>query len=292
MKYSLIGCSAFIIWGTLPLFFKLMNHFSPAEIMGIRVYMSFLVLGGVIVFQKRLISIYSELKKKNQILLTFVASILIGLNWFLFVYAIDTNQVLETSFGYFISPIISIILGALVLNEKLTKPKKFATVLFIVSVSIQLLDFKTFPWIALIISTSFSTYGLVKKYITLNTNESVFIEMFFISLIYLMYQLFSWDPNPSIDYLSSTNLNLYVLAGLLSIAPMLLFTQAIKHLEISTVGFIQFISPSVQFILAAFVFHENLSPYKWTSFSIIWAACFLVAYGAFSGRSNIRMNDR
>jgi chloramphenicol-sensitive protein RarD len=283
MNSNLLAVGAFTVWGLLPLFFKLMKSFTAEEIMSIRVLFSFLILGLYLVFKNKLSSSLVIFKDPKELIKVFFSAMLIGANWFLFVYAIDKGEILQTSFGYFVSPIISVLLGAFILKEKLSKIKVIASILFIVSVSIQALDFSSFPWIALIISLSFSTYGLMRKYIKLMSFEAVFYETFFLLILSSLYFTFGWKPT-KIDYLSGDSFALYISSGLLTIIPMLLFTKAAQQLKISTLGFIQFISPSLQFLLAAFIFDEIMSTYKWVSFIIIWSACFLIAYASLNGK--------
>jgi chloramphenicol-sensitive protein RarD len=280
---NFFAVSAFTVWGLLPLFFKTMSHFSSPEIMGIRVLFSFLILGMFLMAKKKFVNSLALFKNPKELSKVFFSSLLIGANWFLFVYAIDHGEILQTSFGYFISPIISIMLGAFVLKEKMSGLKIIASILLVISVAIQAVDFNSFPWIALIISLSFSSYGLMRKYIKLMAFEAVFYETFFMLIISFFYFSFFWTPNLEIPYSNLSNVGLYLGAGVLTIIPMLLFTKAAQKLEISTLGFIQFISPTIQFLLAALIYNEIMSTYKWISFVIIWMACFLIAYASLNG---------
>lgn len=289
LSSTFLAACAFSVWGLLPLFFKMMSHFSAEQIMGIRVLFSFIMLGLYLGLKKRLFKSFSFLKNKKEFFKIFFSSFLIGINWFLFVYAIDKGEILQTSFGYFISPILSVLMGAVILKEKLSSSKVVACVLFILSIAIQALDFSSFPWIALIISFSFSTYGLMRKYINLMSFEAVFLETFFLLIACTFYfSFYGFEELSSQAHLMTfKNISLYFFAGFLTILPMVLFTSAAQGLKISTLGFIQFISPSLQFLLAALIYNEIMSTYKWFSFIIIWFACFLIAYASLSGKRKI-----
>jgi len=287
MNSNFIAVLAFSAWGLLPVFFKFMHYFSAIEIMIIRVVFSFLLLGIFLYVKSDLKNSFSTFKDPKLVLKIMFSAFLIGTNWFLFVYAIDSNQILQTSFGYFISPILSIILGAFVLGEKLGTVKIIASFFFVLSIIIQALDFTQFPWLSLIISFSFAFYGLMRKYIKVPVFQAIFLETFFMLLASLIYIIFFWSPTTSTNYLDWYSIFLYIGSGLFTLIPMLLFTKAAQGLEISTLGIIQFISPSLQFILAAFIYNELMSTYKWSSFIIIWLACFLVAYASISGKKKI-----
>jgi chloramphenicol-sensitive protein RarD len=274
----IFGILAFTIWGLFPLYFKSINHFSSLEITAYRIIWSFLTLFFFLVFKIKILEVARAILFEGHIYKLLVSTVLIAVNWFLFVYAIEQNQILQTSFGYFISPLLSILLGIFILKEKVTKLKVFASILLLISIGVQSFSYDQLPWISLVIAISFSLYGLTKKYIPIGSVDSVTFEtfaLFFPSFILL----FKLESSGGGHYLVASGMDnlLIFCSGLITIMPMILFSAAAKRIPISSLGFIQFIAPSLQFIIGAFYYNEIMDSTKWISFILIWIACLIVA---------------
>jgi chloramphenicol-sensitive protein RarD len=269
---------AFTIWGLFPFYFKSINHFTSLEITAYRIVWSFLTLFFFLVFKIKILEVARAILFEGHMYKLFISTILIAINWFLFVYAIEQNKILQTSFGYFISPLLSVLLGVFILKEKLSKMKIIAIILLFISILIQSFSYEQLPWISLFIAITFSLYGLTRKYIPIGSVDCVTFETF-VLFIPSFVILFKLESSGSGHYLvaSATDHLLIACSGILTITPMILFTAAAKRLPISNLGFIQFIAPSLQFIIGAFYYNEVMNSTKWISFSIIWFACLLVA---------------
>ena len=277
---------AFTIWGLFPFYFKSINHFSSLEITAYRIVWSFLTLFFFLVFKIKILEVARAIFFDGHMYKLLISTVLIAVNWFLFVYAIEQNKILQTSFGYFISPLLSILLGVFILKEKISRMKIVASILLVISIGIQSFSYDQLPWISLVIAITFSLYGLTRKYIPIGSVDCVTFETF-VLFIPSFIILFKLESSGSGHYLVASGIDHLLIAcsGILTITPMILFTAAAKRLPISNLGFIQFIAPSLQFIIGAFYYNEIMDSTKWISFTIIWFACLLVAI------DGIRMNN-
>ena len=266
-KGIFFGVISFTVWGLFPLYFKAIAHFSPLEITAYRIIWSFLTLFFYLVFQIRFLETARAIIFEGNFFKLLVSTAFIATNWFLFVYAIEQNQILQTSFGYFISPLISIVLGIYILNETITAIKIIAIILTIIAIGIQAYSFNGFPWISIVIGITFSLYGLMRKFITISSVDSVTFETFllFIPSFIVLFRLESTNQG---HYLQASSVDhmLILFSGIATILPMIFFGAAVKRLPISTVGYIQYLAPSLQFLIGVFVFHEKLDMSRNISF--------------------------
>lgn len=288
-KGLIFGVLAFICWGLFPLYFNAINHFSALEITAYRIIWSFLTLFFFLVFKIRFLETARAIIFEGNFLKLLLSTIFIALNWFLFVYAIEQKQVLQTSFGYFISPILSVLLGVFILNEKINGIKILAVVLSILAIGIHSMSFQGFPWISAIIAVTFALYGLMRKYITIDSVGSVTFETF-ILFIPSFVTLFRLEATNQGNYLKASSFDhmLILFSGVATITPMILFSASVRRLPISTVGFIQYIAPSFQFIIGAFIFKEALDLGRGVSFGIIWIACIMLAISAYTTKDKVQ----
>ncbi len=284
-KGFIFGVIAFTLWGLFPLYFRAIGHFTAVEITAYRIIWSFLTLFFFLVFQIRFLETARAIIFEGNFLKLLLSTVFIATNWFLFVYAIEQKQVLQTSFGYFISPILSVLLGVFILNEKITGAKIVALVLSIFAIGIHSFSFQGFPWISVVIGVTFALYGLMRKYISIDSVGSVTFETF-VLFIPGFVTLFRLEAIGQGNYLKASSVDhmLILFSGVATVIPMILFSACVKRLPISTVGFIQYIAPSLQFIIGAFIFKEALDMGRGISFAIIWLACLIIAGGAFKNR--------
>jgi chloramphenicol-sensitive protein RarD len=290
-KGFIFGVAAFILWGLFPLYFKAIGHFTPLEITAYRIIWSFLTLFFYLVFQIRFLETARAIIFEGNFLKLLVSTIFIAINWFLFVYAIDQKHVLQTSFGYFISPILSVMLGVFILNEKITGAKIVALILSIFAISIHSFSFQGFPWISAVIGVTFALYGLMKKYVTIDSVGGVTFETFML-FIPSFVTLFRLEATNQGHYLKASSVDhmLILFSGVATVLPMILFSASVKRLPVSTVGFIQYIAPSLQFLIGAFIFKESLDMGRGISFAIVWVACLILAGAAYKNKEKSSMD--
>jgi chloramphenicol-sensitive protein RarD len=281
--------SAYLLWGLAPIYFKLISTISSDEIMVHRILWSSLLLLIVIVLSKKWqILIHTIKQPKILAKLTLSASFLL-VNWFLFIWAINNDHLLDASLGYFINPLFSVALGVVFLGERLRKMQKFAVALALGGVLIQLVALGSLPVISLALAGTFGIYGLLRKKMHLDSFVGLLIESSMMLPLALIYWLFFVDSSTANMLENEMNLNmLLIAAGIVTTAPLLCFTAAAKRLTLSTLGFFQYIGPSIMFVLATFYYQEALQTEKLFTFAAIWLALIIYSFDSLKARREKR----
>jgi len=281
--------SAYLLWGLAPIYFKLIATISSDEIMVHRIIWSSLLLFLIVIISKRSRVLIDTLKQPKLLAkLTLSASFLL-VNWFLFIWAINNDHLLDASLGYFINPLFSVALGVIFLGERLRKMQKFAVVLALFGVLIQLIALGSLPVISLALAGTFGIYGLLRKKMHLDSFVGLLIESSMMLPLALIYWLLFIDSNTANMFENSINLNmLLIAAGIVTTAPLLCFTAAAKRLTLSTLGFFQYIGPSIMFVLATFYYNEALQPAKLFTFAAIWLALVVYSFDSLQARKEKR----
>lgn len=270
---------AFLMWGFSPLYFKYLDFVPVDEILAHRVIWSVLVTAILISISGLWSAVVQILKTPKKLALLLVSTLLISCNWMVFIWAINNERMLEASLGYFINPIISVLLGFIFLNESLSRLKWIALGLASVGVLVQVLALGTLPWVSLALPSSFAFYGLVRKKVKVESLTGLFIETLLVAPIALYYLFCIADS----DYVSmasnSLALNLWLMfAGIATALPLIFFGQAALRLPLSTLGFFQYLAPSMLFVFAVVFYHEPLDTYKVITFLFIWSGMALFAF--------------
>jgi chloramphenicol-sensitive protein RarD len=278
--------SAFIMWGILPLYWKLLADINSLHILAFRIIFSLLLVGVILIAQKDFawLTIFKEPKKGGLMICTALA---ISANWGLYIWAVNQNLTIEASLGYYINPLVSIMLGLIFFREKL-KPLQWASFAIAVTGVLILTALSgTVPWISLILALTFGIYGLLKKTITLSALESLGAETFTALPIGLFLLLFSFEWRGGPRLLSAWHKLFYLKAlpphtwiplsvcGLVTALPLYCFAHGVKLLPLSTLGFLQFVSPTLQFLMGYFIFGEDFPPRYFIAFAFIWLAVIL-----------------
>jgi len=277
--------SAYLLWGLAPIYFKLISTISSDEIMVHRIIWSSLLLLIVIVLSKKWQILVQTIKQPKVLAkLTLSASFLL-VNWFLFIWAINNNHLLDASLGYFINPLFSVALGVLFLGERLRKMQKFAVALALIGVLIQLVALGSLPVISLALAGTFGIYGLLRKKMHLDSFVGLLIESSMMLPLALIYWLLFVDSSTANMLGNDISLNLLLMAaGIVTTAPLLCFTAAAKRLTLSTLGFFQYIGPSIMFVLATFYYQEALQTEKLFTFAAIWLALIIYSFDSLNAR--------
>lgn len=287
-KGIIFAILAYGMWGLAPLYFKQLNHVPAYEILAHRALWSFVFIAVLLTVFKLWDNVKSVLSKPKNVLLLCCTAALISVNWLTYIWAVNNNHLLDASLGYFINPIINVLLGMIFLAEKLRKLQWVAIVLAAVGVLVQLFTLGYLPWIALILSCSFGLYGLMRKKLHLNALVGLFIETLLMLPIAAIY-LTSFADSATAD-LGNNSLYLTVMlvsAGIITTLPLLCFNNAAIRLPLSTLGFFQYIGPTIMFILGVVLYGEEINPATLTTFMFIWAA--LVVF-SFDGIKTSRKN--
>ena len=277
--------SACIIWGFVPIYYKLLVHVPPIELLAHRTLWSFLFFFAILFFNGKVKDLRDAIfvSKKNRSTIIISAS-LIAINWFFFIFAVQSDNITETSLGYFIMPLVTVVWGLILFKEKLSYAQWTAVILAAIAVSILTIGLATAPWIALILAFSFSYYAVLKKKLQISPMVSVTGEVLILipaAIAIIIY--FHQGQGGSFGKSFYTSF-LLALSGPLTAAPLILFTYGTLRVSLSTAGILQYLNPTLQFFCAAFLFLEPLSKWHILAFLLIWFALFIYSW------AGIKMN--
>lgn len=275
-KGFILALATFIMWGVFPVFFKFIQGISATEVLAHRIIWSSVILFIVLIVTKKLTSLKRIAKIKKVILTLAITGILIASNWGIFIYAINQNEILATSLGYFINPLFSILLGSIILKEELSWALKLSIFIVFIAISIQIYALGKLPFISIMLPLSFALYGLLRKRLGVRTFEGLFIETMILSPFALIYLIYLSLVSNSEFGLNFNGIMLF-LSGFITILPLLTFNASTKYLKLSTIGFLQYISPTLSMLIAVFVYNETLDLYKIISFVLIWISLAIAA---------------
>ena len=282
MAYAL---AAFGAWGTVPLYYKLIGAVPPAEVVAHRILWSAVVLFLAVILIRRWGAVVAAVKDRRVRRALLMSTLLISCNWFVYIWAIFAERLLEASLGYYINPLVSVLLGVLVLGERLTAWQGLAVALAAVGVLILAIGAPGIPWVALTLACSFGFYGLIRKTAGVAALEGLLVETALVSPLALGFiGLLAWRGEASFGAIDRETDILLFLSGPVTALPLLCFANAARRLRLSTIGFFQYIAPSCNFLLAVFVFGEPFTRTHLAAFLFIWMALAIVtAQGLLRG---------
>lgn len=281
------GLAAYTLWGIFPLYFRALTHVSPWVILGHRILWSALFLSILVSFRREWSQVLPVVRQPRSLLLLAAGGVLIAINWLVFVYSVVTGHVLESSLGYFINPIFSVALGMVFLRERL-RPWQWVAVI-IAGIAVANLAFRgeRVPWIALSLAASFGLYGLVRKKVNINSLHGLLVE----TIVLLPFAVVGLATVP-LNQSSPTTLGLLSFLGVITATPLLFFGAALRRLPLSTMGFLQYVGPTLQFLVAILAFREPLDHTKFVSFALCWAGIAVYVADSLRARSAQPVADR
>jgi len=260
------------IWGLSGIYYKLLDHIPPIEILAHRTLWSFIFFALVLLVQGRISVLRQTLGARRSVLLIGFAALMISTNWFVFITSIQIGKAVEASLGYYIFPLVAVLLGAIAFRERLGKAQLFAVALAATAVITLTIGLGVPPWIALILATSFGFYGLVKKGLSVGPVVSVTAEVLLLSPIALgVLWWFHSDGHGAFGGNWHDSL-LLAFSGILTASPLIMFSYATKRITLATVGLVQYLNPSLQFLVATLLFREMFSLWHAIAFGMIWSA--------------------
>lgn len=267
------GILAYLLWGLLPLYWKLFLQVPAGEILAHRIIWSFVFVGLILLVMRRWNEMRLLAKDRKKMLLMMCSSLIISANWLLFIWAVNNGRVIETSLGYYINPLINILFGVVFLKERMKLGQWIAIGMAAAGVSILAIQYGEVPWIAISLALTFASYGLLKKTVQVDSMLSLAWEtmlMFPLSLGYLLYMQMQGEQ---VAFgLGVGTMILLTLSGVATMLPLYWFALATQRLPLSTVGFLQYIAPSTSLLLAVFLFQEPFTTTHMYSFAFIWGA--------------------
>ncbi len=272
--------TAYFMWGFLPIYMKAVAHISPIEVLAHRVIWSVPVAGLVLLILRRTGDLKAAFRSPRTLLMAGLTAALITVNWGIYVWAISVDRALDTALGYFINPLFSIFLAAVLLKERLRPLQLAAIALVVAAVAILTVDAGGLPWVALALTVSWGFYAFFRKTLPVGANQGFFLEVLLLSppaLIFILYSEASGAGHLLNGSVSDTLL--LIGSGLITAGPLMIYANGAKLLRLSTIGIMQYIAPTMIFLIAVFVFHEPLSMVKLTAFVLIWIALAIYSWG-------------
>ena len=273
----LFGVSAYTLWGLFPIYWPLLKPANPLEIVSHRAVWTLVFCFIILALTKTLKSTLSLLKRPKIVAGLFLSSILISINWIIYIYAANTGHVIEASLGYFINPLVVIATGVIVLKEKMRPLQWTAVGIATIGVAVLTIDYGRLPWIALGLALSWGSYGLVKKQLGLGALEGLSIETLLSSGFYLGYLIWLGNRGEGQFSHSLTLTLLLIGGGAVTAIPLLLFNGSTNRLPLTLVGLLQYITPTIQFCIGVWYYHEDMPAARWAGFLIIWVALMSLA---------------
>ena len=270
------GLAAYLLWGFLPLLFDKLRHVGATTLVADRTLWSLLLVGTILIIAGRTAEVRAILRDWRTVRSMGLAAILLAANWLIYVFAVETNQVLEASFGYFINPLVNVAMGMLLLGERLNRWQTVSVAIATVAIGIQAMGLGSVPYIALSLAITFALYGYLRKTAKASSATGLFVETLLLSPVALGYILFTFVRDGGIGvHADPGTLLLLAATGPATAGPLLLFAFAVQRLRLSTIGMLQYIAPSIQFLLAITLFGEHLNGTRLLSFGLIWLSLFV-----------------
>ena len=277
VSYALLAYGS---WGLLPIYWKFFGQSSAVEVLCHRIIWSLLFLGGLLLLQQRQAEVRALLRSRRRLGLLLLSATLLTANWGLYIYGVNADRVVETSLGYYINPLVSVLLGFVVLKERLRMGQWVSVGLAAIAVSYFVWRFGAVPWIALGLAGTFAIYGLVRKVVTVAPMVGLVVETLLIAPAALLLVSYAGATGTG-DFGTTPRLTLlFIGAGIITAMPLLWFNNAAKRLQLSTLGFFQYLAPSLQLLIGVFLYGEPFTPTHIVTFSLIWVA--LLLYSATS----------
>lgn len=273
------GVAAYMLWGLLPLYFHLLRDVDAGEIVAQRVLWSALLVAGIVVVARRGAELRRAFADRRALLNLIASAACIAANWLIYVWAVLHGHVLAASLAYFLNPLLNVVLGVTLLGERMNATQRAAIVLAGSGVALFAFGSIGELWISLTIAFSFALYGLIRKTVSVGALEGLTVETALLAPVALAYLLWLGNGQPLAFERGAGMAGLLILAGAVTTAPLLLFSAAARALPLSTMGMLQFLAPSIQFVLAITLFGERLTPLRFACFALIWAGLAVYVAG-------------
>ncbi|MGN6721957.1 MAG: EamA family transporter RarD [Marmoricola sp.] len=280
-----LGVLAYVMWGAFPLYFPLLKPAGAIEILAHRVVWSLLTMAAIVMISGRLTQLRHLMTNPRALRLLTVAAVTVALNWGTYIYGVNSHRVVETSLGYFINPLVTVLLAVFVLGERLRRPQWVALGIGAVAVLAITIEYGRLPWIALILAFSFGTYGLVKKQADVDAVESLTFETIVlapVALGYLVVLGVAGHQHFTTDGVG--HVVLMMTLGIVTAVPLLCFGAAAIRVPMTTIGLLQYLAPILQFLIGVLALHEHMTPMRWVGFALVWVALAIFTTDALRHR--------
>jgi chloramphenicol-sensitive protein RarD len=287
---TLYAMAAFTVWGVLPIYWKLLQQVPSSEILMHRIFWSFIFVSGILLVRRQTPAVRRTLAVGPHRRALVLSAVLISSNWFVYIWAVNSNHVVEASMGYYINPLFSVLLGVLVLGERLTFWQIIAFALAATGVLIMTVHYGQVPWIALALTFTFGLYGLSKKMVPVTSLIGLGLETCLVAPFCFAYLAFkTYQGVGAFGTISWPVTLLLIGSGAVTSLPLLWFAQAAKNIPLSKVGFLQYIAPTISLLLGVFMFHEPFTRVHLLSFGCIWCALTIYSFSHTALLRNLRL---
>ncbi len=283
-RYAVIAAAAsFILWGLFPLYWNLLPEVSALEVLAHRILWSAVLMVCLVLFSGKIRDLRSACSDSRLLLIIFGAALILSFNWGLYIWGVTHHYVLQCSLGYFINPILNVLLAVILLGERLSRKKTVAIIIAAVGCLVMIISAGEMPWIAFVLAGSFATYSLIRKKIRISSMVALTIETCAVAPLAIGYLLFcSYNDQLSFGHGSMSQNLLMIGAGLVTSVPLLLFGYAAQRIPFSLLGVLQYLSPTGQFLLALFYYHEPFTLTQGVAFILIWLALWIFTADSIS----------
>lgn len=279
------GLTAYTLWGAFPLYFPLLEPAGAIEILANRVLWSFVVTGGLVLVAGRIPQFRALFSRSRATGLLAIAAVVVSVNWLTYIWSVTNDHVVESSLGYFINPLVTVVMGILILGERLRLTQWLALAVAFVAVVVLTVEYGRLPWIALVLAMSFGTYGLAKKVANVGAVESLAFETMLISPVALAYVAWlAGHGTLTFAHEGPGHALLLMSTGIATAVPLALFGAAATRMPLVTIGLLQYLAPVFQFLLGVFWFHEPMPVGRWVGFVLVWVALAMLTAEAITHR--------
>ncbi|MFL6027270.1 MAG: EamA family transporter RarD [Friedmanniella sp.] len=271
------GLAAYGLWGAVPLFWPLVARAGSLELLAHRVVWS-LVISVVLALVLLPKGWYGRMATRRTLLMLGLAAAVVSVNWGVYIWAVNHGQVVQTSLGYYINPILSILVGVIVLGERMARLQWVSVALAFLAVVVLTVEYGRLPWVSLVLAASFATYGVMKKQVNGGAVETLTIESALLTPVALGYLVYlATSGGLTFGTLGWTHSLLLVATGVVTVVPLLFFAASATRLPLSTLGLLQYLAPTLQFLLGILYFHETMSTGRWIGFGLVWLALMIMS---------------
>jgi len=283
----LAGAAAYGLWGLFPLWFHLLDPAGAPEILANRIVWTFVVMGALTTFRHDWARVRGLRSEPRTIGLLVLAAVLISTNWGVYVWAVTVDRVVEASLGYFICPLLTVVVGVSVLHERLRRLQRVAVALGAAAVAVLAVAYGRLPWVALALAATFTAYGFIKKRVDLPAATSLMVETAVVAPVALAAMVAMSGSSAVTDGGARLQV-LLVGTGVVTAVPLVLFAASAKRVPLTVLGLLQYITPVLQFLLGVLVFAETMSGAQWWGFTLVWVALVLLSVDAVSSQPRRR----
>lgn len=285
--------TAFLLWGVFPLYWKLLHGIDAFELIAHRIVWSLVFLIPIVVMRGTWGNFLGGLRNGASLRLHALSGVLLAINWLTYVWAVNADRIIETALGYFLNPLVSVVLGIVFLRERLRPAQGVALAIATAGVALLIVRYGQLPWISLTLAITFGFYGLLRKRSTLGSLSGLTLETSILLPVALGFLLWQHaDGVGALGHIGALQTSLVFFTGIVTAVPLLFFAQGARLIPLSTVGLLQYIAPSVQFAIGIAVYHEPLPPERLWAFCLIWAALALYSVDSFKAARRAGQNMR